>query len=227
MTGIGQTIWTNVRWEWIRLRRSQRVFLLLIPPVAGPVGSGIADVYLRIPSVATALVLGLLIEAGLAALVILDLTALAAGEDLVRRVHLVTFPLPQSRSAMLAGRLLVAIGGSLLAFSVGAAGVWFLGGALVQPQPFAAAPLFDPLHLLLALPALLVFLAGVTAAGAVITRGASEALVAGILAGVLVAGGAGYLVAQHGIHWWFPALLLVAGLGALGWAIYQYARLEA
>ncbi|MCI4328760.1 MAG: hypothetical protein L3J86_04165, partial [Thermoplasmata archaeon] len=123
MSGLVDTLATNARWEWTRLRRSRRSALLLIPPIAGPVGSAISDVYLRIPSLATALILGLLIEGGLAALVVLDLTALSVGEDLARRAHLLTFPLPQDRRAMLVGRLLVVLGGSLAAFGVGAAGI--------------------------------------------------------------------------------------------------------
>ena len=135
MSGTASTIALNARWEWTCLRRSQRVFLFLIPPIAGPVGSAIADVYLKVPSVATALILGLLIEAGLTALVILDLTALAVGEELSRRAHLVSFALPQGRGRMLIGRLSVALGGSLAVFAAGAAGVWALGGLLVQPRP--------------------------------------------------------------------------------------------
>ncbi len=160
-------------------------------------------------------------------LILLDLTALATGEDLARRSQLFYFALPQPRAPMLAGRLAVVIGGCLGAYTLGAAGIWAIGGALTTPGGLPRPELFIPSHLVLAIPALLHFLAGVVAAAAVFTRGASEAIVAGILAGVVVAGGAGYLVSQGTIGWWFPVGLAVAGLGALGWAISQYPELGA
>ncbi|HEV8049993.1 MAG TPA: hypothetical protein VGP88_05320, partial [Thermoplasmata archaeon] len=100
----------NARWELLRLRRSRRAWLLSIPAVAGPIGSGVADLVLRLPSPGTAAVLGLLITAGLAALVVLDLTALAVGEDLALRTHYLTFALPEPRAASLGGRLAVVVG---------------------------------------------------------------------------------------------------------------------
>jgi hypothetical protein len=227
MSSGAATFAINARWELTRLRRSQRIWLLLIPPVAGPVGSAIADLYLKIPSQATALILGLLVTGGLGALIILDLTALAVGEDLTLRAHLTTFPLPQDRGALLGGRLAVVLGSSLGAYALGAAGVWILGGALVTTQPGAAAPLFPPAHLLLALPALLIFLSGVTAAAAVITRTAAQALVAGILAGVLAAGAASYFVFEHQLTALFPAVLAIVGLVGFAIALVQYPTLEA
>jgi hypothetical protein len=225
VTGALTTFVTNARWEVRRLRRSQRGYLLLIPPVAGPIGSAAADLYLRIPSVATAQILGLLITGGLAALVLLDLTALAVGEELSLRAHLLSFPLPQSRSAALAGRLAVVVGGSAGAYAIGAAGVWFLGGALVAPGP-AVAPLFLPSHLLLAMFGLLLGLAGTVAAAAVVTRTASEALVAGVLAGVVLASLAGYFVFQHTISYVFPVTVGLGGVVALLWVTERYPRLE-
>jgi hypothetical protein len=226
MTGIAGTFATNVRWELRRLRRSQRIFLLAIPPVAGPVGSAIADLYLHVPSTGTAILLGLLITAGLAALVLLDLTALAVGEELALRAHLVSFPLPQRRSAALAGRLFVVVGGSSGAYAVGAGLVGVLGGALVAPGG-VSAPLFDPAHLFLAVFGLLLGLAGVVAATAVMSQTASEALVAGVLAGVVFAALAGYLIVERTLSAYYPLLLGVGGLAALGWAVARYPDLEA
>jgi hypothetical protein len=227
VTGFAGTFVANARWEVTRLRRSQRIFLLLIPPIAGPIGSAIADLYLHIPSAGTAEILGLLVTAGLSALVVLDLTALAVGEDLSLRAHLTSFPLPQERGALLGGRLTVAVGASLGAYAIGAVGVGLLGGALVTTQPGAAVPLFAPAHLALGLFALLVFLAGVTAAGATITRTAAQALVGGVLAGVVGAGVASYFLFEHQLTAAFPAAIAVVGLVGLGFSLYQYPRLEA
>jgi hypothetical protein len=229
VTGALRTLGINAGWEVTRLRRSRRIWLLAIPPVAGPVGSAVADLYLKIPSTGTAIILGLLVTAGLAALILLDLAGLAVGEDLTHRSHLLFFPLPQGRGTALAGRLLVAVGGPVGAYLIGAAAIWALGGALVQapaPGTFVRAPLFDPGHLLVALPGLLIFLAGVTAVAAWFTRRSSEAIVAGVLAGVVAAGGAAYLLAQGELTTLFPALLLVAGLGALAWTVASFPRLS-
>ena len=188
MSGEVAALVQNARWEVTRVRRSRTIWLLLIPVIAGPIGSGIADLYLQVPSSGTAEVLGLLITAGLAALVILDLTALAVGEDLALRTHYLTFALPQSRASALAGRLAVVVGGTLAVYGVGALGVFWLANALVSTSSTAPAPILAPAHLVLGLVGLLVFLGGVTAAAGVITRSASQALVAGILAGVVASG---------------------------------------
>jgi hypothetical protein len=230
MSGAFETVAINARWELTRLVRSQRVWLLAIPPLAGTVGSAVADLYLRIPSAATAVILGLLVTAGLAAMVLLDLTALAVGEDLGLRAHLLIFPLPQGRSAALTGRLLIVVVGCLGAYLLGAAAVWSLGGTLVVAPAagtIARPPLFVPWHLLVAVPALLVFLAGVTAVAARITQRSSEAIVAGVLAGVVGAGGAGYLLAQGELTLVFPALLLLAGVGALVATVVSFPGLVA
>lgn len=226
MSGRRNDLVANARWEYVRLLRSRRIWLLLIPPVAAPLGSAISDLVLGIPTVATARILGLLIAGGLGALVLLDLTALAVGEDLVRRAHLTSFPLPQDRRAALTGRLLLPVGGSLVAYLVGATGVWVLAGAIVHDRPGALPPLFLPDHLALAVLALLVFLAGVTALGAALTRSSSEALVSGILAAVLAAGGTGYLTFQHALTAAFPVLLGAAGGVALVVAVGRYPDLE-
>jgi hypothetical protein len=185
----------------------------------------VADVYLKIPSQGTALVLGLLITGGLAGLVLLDLVALAVGEDLALRAHLTFFTLPQGRPAMLGGRLFVAFGGPLVAFGLGAGAVWALGGALVTAQP-GALPIFDPSHLALAIVAFLVFLGGVTSAAAVFSRTSSQGLVAGVLAGVVVAGLTGYLLVAHELTEIFPVGLTAAGFAAVAWTLYQYSSLE-
>jgi len=221
-----RTVAVNARWEVLRLRRSTRVWLLIIPPVAGPIGSAVADAYLRIPSVGTALVLGLLITGGLAGLVLLDLVALAVGEDLGLRAHLTFLTLPQSAVSALAGRLLVALAGPIAAFGVGATAIGVLGGALVTPQP-SAPPILDPTHLAWGIAAFLLFLGGVTAAASVVSRTSAQGLVAGVLAGVVVAGLTGYLLAAHQLTALLPSALAVAGLGAVGWTLYRYSILEA
>jgi hypothetical protein len=98
----------------------------------------------------------------------------------------------------------------------------------VTPPPpgvLERAPLFVPWHLLVAIPGLLVFLAGVTAVAAWFTKRSSEAIVAGVLAGVVGAGGAGYLLAQSELTLLLPELLLVAGVGALAWTVASFPRL--
>jgi hypothetical protein len=214
----------NARWELTRLHRSQRLWLLLIPPVAGPIGSAVADLYLHIPSLATAQILGLLIAGGLSGLILLDLVALAVGEDLSLRAHVTFFALPQSRFALLAGRLSVVLAGTMGAYAVSATGVWLASTALVAPDALVQ-PIFDPAHLALAIPAFLLFLAGVTAAGAVFTRTSAQGLVAGVLGGVVVAGVTGYLLELHELSALFPVVLAIAGAGAIGWALNEYPKL--
>jgi hypothetical protein len=214
----------NAQWELTRWRRSQRGWLLLIPPVAGPVGSTIADLYLHVPSQATAQILGLLIAGGLAGLILLDLVPLSVGEDLALRAHVTFFSLPQSRRALLSGRLGLVLAATMASYGLSAAGVWFASTSLVAPD-LTLMPILDPFHLALAIPAFLLFLAGVTAAGAVFTRTSSQGLVAGVLAGVVIAGVTGYLLALDELTALFPILLGLAGVGALGWALWQYPTL--
>jgi hypothetical protein len=216
----------NARWEVTRLRRSRRVWLLLIPVVAGPIGSAIADLYLRVPSSGTAQVLGLLITAGLAALVVLDLTALAVGEDLALRTHYLTFALPQSRVSALAGRLAVVVGGTLVVYGVGALGVIVFANALVSTSSTASTPILVPAHLALGLLGLLVFLGGVTAAAGVVTRSAAQALVGGILAGVVAAGVGSMFLIEGRLTALFPEVLAAVGLVGFAWCLVQYGRIE-
>ena len=223
MNELGRILALNARWELTRWRRSQRGWLLLVPPIAAPIGSIVADLYLRVPSQATAQVLGLLIAGGLAGLILLDLVALAVGEDLGLRAHVTFFALPQDRRALLTGRLALVLVGTLAAYGIAAIGVWYGAEAIVAADP-RTVPILDPFHLALAVPAFLLFLAGVTAAGAVFTKTSAQGLVAGVLAGVVVAGGSGYLLALHELSIVFPLLLLVAGVGALAWSVWQYAQ---
>jgi hypothetical protein len=216
----------NARWEVTRLRRSRRIWLLLIPAVAGPIGSAVSDLYLRVPSPETAAVLGLFVTAGLAALVTLDLTALAVGEDLALRTQYLTFALPQNRGSALAGRLLVVIGGSGLGYAVGAVGVLELAPALVATNPLAAAPILGPGHLAVGLFGLLLFLAGVTAAAGVVTRSASQALVAGVLAGVVAAGVGSLFLLEGRLTASFPVVLSLVGIAALAFCVAQYTRMD-
>jgi ABC-type transport system involved in multi-copper enzyme maturation permease subunit len=226
MSGSGEAVAHNAQWELTRLRRSRRIWLLLIPVVAGPVGSAIADLYLQVPTPGTAQVLGLLILAGLSALVVLDLTALAVGEDLALRTQYLTFALPQSRSAALGGRLLVVIGGTVGMYCLGALGVLLLASQLVSASPLAAAPILPPVHLAFGLVGLLLFLGGVTAAAGVVTRSASQALVAGILAGVVAAGLGSLFLIDGQLTTGFPVALGVVGVAGLGLCLVQYSQID-
>ena len=227
------SVLANARWEVVRLLRSRRLYLLVIPPVAGPIGSALAilDFGPLAPHGAplvhpTALVLGLFIVGGLASMVVLDLAALTVGEDLGRRAHLTAFSLPQARWEVLAGRFLVVMGAGLGAFVVGALLTWGLAGALVPPRSDDGYGLFDPTHLLEAMLALLFFLGAVTTQASVIARSASEALVAGVLAGVTVAGVAGYLLLQQQLTMELPAVLAGGGAIGLAWTFLRFERLE-
>jgi hypothetical protein len=226
VSGEADAFVDNALWEVTRLRRSRRAWLLVIPFVAGPIGSATADLYLRVPSAGTAGVLGLLIVAGLSALVVLDLTALAVGEDLALRTHYLTFALPQPRGGALAGRLLVVVGGSLAAYAAGAVLVVRFAQLEVASSPAAPPPILVPAHLALGLVGLLVFLGGVTAAAGVVTRSASQALVAGILAGVVAAGLGAMLLVERQLTPLFPEGLAVGGILGLSWCLVQYARIE-
>ncbi|MCI4321684.1 MAG: hypothetical protein L3K05_05205, partial [Thermoplasmata archaeon] len=203
-----------------------RIWLLLIPAIAGPIGSTLADLYLRVPSPATAQVLGLLITAGLASLVLLDLTALAVGEDLALRTHYFTFALPQSRAAALAGRLTIAVGGSLAVFGVGVILVLALASELVASLPGAVPAILVPAHLAAGLFGLLLFLGGVTSAAGFLTRSSSQALVAGVLAGVVVAGLASLFLLEGRLTPTFPEALAAGGLIGLTWTVVQFQRAD-
>lgn len=226
MTGDLPTLGRNLRWEWLRLRRSRRVYLLVLPLVAGPVGSALADAYLGVPSLATARVLGLFITAGLAALLAIDLSALAVGEELASGGYLLALALPQSRPNILAGRLLLIVALVLGAYAGGAAAVWEAAGLVVRPA--AAAPaLLDPAALAVGVVGLLLALIGVTAAAAVVARSAAQATVAGVLGGVVAAGVGTLFLLDGTLHVSFPVGLGLVGVAGLGWALYRYPRLEA
>jgi hypothetical protein len=225
MSGIAATIRASARGELRGLLRSRRAALLAIPPVAGPLGSLIADRYLQVPTASLALVLGLLIAGGLAAMVLLDLVALAAGEELARDAHLLFFSLPEPRGAQLAGRLLVAAGAPLLSFGAAAGLVDALSAAGWTGASGGGIALFDPGHLFLGVLALLLLLAGVTSAAAVIGRGPAAGIVAGVLAGVLVAAVVTYMLVMRTLGMYVPATLALAGVVALGAASDRYARL--
>lgn len=216
----------NVRFELLRLLRSQRVFLLILAPVAGPIGSAIAFVYFHVGLVGTARLLGLFVTGGLGAMVAIDYCALTVGEELYRRAHLTFFTLPQSRATILTGRLLVALGAPLGAFLLGGAEVWVLAGVLVTNQPGFPPTLLDPLHLYEALAVLMVFLGAITLTASIITRSASEAIVAGVLGGVVTVAAAFYFVFEHQISMEFPAALGLLAAVAVGWSLWRYEQLE-
>ena len=225
MTSSTHAFAANARWELQRLRRSRRIWLLLIPPVAGPIGSASADLYLHVPSAATASVLGLLITAGLASLVILDLSALASAEDLGLRTHYLTFALPQSREAALAGRLAVVLGASFATYGAGA--VVVLGMANLFPTTGGApAPILPPAHLALGLVGLLAFLGGIAAAAGIVARSSSQALVASVLGGVVAGGLASTFLLQGDLTALFPATLAAVGTGGYVIAFLQFHRLD-
>ena len=216
----------NARWEVTRLRRSQRVWLFLIPAVAGTIGSGIADLYLHVPSIATAEVLGLLITAGLASLVALDLTALAVGEELGLRTHYLTFALPQPRVSALAGRITIVMVGVIGSYGVGVFGVQGLATAFVSAASTAPPPILVPSHLAIGIVGMLLFLGGVTAAAAAVTRSASQALVAGVLGGVVAAGIGSLFLIEGRLTPLFPLALAVAGLAGFAWCLVRYDHME-
>jgi ABC-type transport system involved in multi-copper enzyme maturation permease subunit len=214
----------NIRWEVIRLIRSKRVFLLSIPPVAGPIGSAIAFLYFHVQYQSTALLLGLLVTGGLSTLVMLDLAALSVGEELSRRAHYTLFTLPQERWAMLAGRVVVVFGASLAVFALGAALVSLLATELVPAT--GGSIVISSAHLIEGVAAMLVFLGAVTLTASIITRSSSEALVAGILSAVVTIAVAGYFLLQGTLTMLFPAVLVVAAVIAFGWSFVSYSALE-
>lgn len=126
----------------------------------------------------------------------------------------------------MAGRLAVVLGGTLVLYGLGAVGVAALANALVATAATAPAPILVPSHLALGMLGLLVFLAGVTAAAGIVTRSASQALVAGILAGVLAAGIGGLFLIQDRLRTLFPETLAAAGLAGLVWCLVQHGRIE-
>lgn len=216
----------NVRLELDRLVRSQRIFLLIIAPVAGPIGSAIAFVYFDVGLVSLAQILGLFVTGGLGGMVLIDLCALTVGEDLSRRSHLTILTLPQPRASVLAGRLLVSLGAPLLAFLLGGVEVYYLAGVLVHNVPGTPGLGIDPLHLLEAMALLLFFLGAIAVAASMVTRNASGPLVVGILGGVVAAAGAFYFLHEGEITMLYPGALGLVGVGALGWSAYQYEALD-
>lgn len=223
----------NARWEVLRWVRSRRIFLLVIPLIAGPIGSALAFLYFRhvqangtVLTNGTALLLGLFVTGGLSAMVTLDLAALSEGEELSRRSHLLSLSLPQSRAEVLGGRLMLVLGSTLAIFALAGALVWPIASLVVPVQPTDPAPLFPPFHLYEGILALLFFLGASTVTASIIARSASEALVAGVLAGVVTASAAGYLAYVHQITMVFPAVLVVVGAVALGWAFTRFEALD-
>ncbi len=223
----------NARWELIRLVRSKRLFLLVIPVIAGPVGSLLAFLYFAhvqangtLLTHGTALTLGLFVTGGLAGMVMLDLGALTVGEEIARRSHMISFGLPQSRAGILAGRLLVVFGLTLGAFVVGGLLVWPIASAVVPASSGEAAPLFDPVHLFEGVLCLLLFLGAIAVNASVLTRSSSEALVAGVLAGVVTVALAGWFTYEGQISMLFPAVLLAVAVVALLWSFLRFESLD-
>lgn len=227
MTGTAATIALNARWELLRLRRSRRAWLFLLPIVAAPVGSAVSDLYLRVPSVDTARVLGLFVTAGLSSLLAIDLTALAVGEELSLRAHLTALALPQDRRGILAGRLLIVAAGVVATYLAGAGLVWAVAGALVATAPGAPLPILPAGSLLVGLVGLMLFLIGATAAAGVVTRSAAQALVAGVMAGILAAGLGSLFLLDGTLRATFPAALAAVGVVGIGWSLFRYPSLEA
>ena len=216
----------NLRWEALRWLRSQRLFLLTIPVVAGPIGSALAFLYFHVPDRSTALILGIFVTGGLSAIVVLDLASLMVGEDLSRRANLFHFTLPEPRWTILGGRLVLVLGAGLGAYAAGAAVVWGLASLLVPSPSGAPPPLLDPMHLAEGVAALLLLLGAATVTASILTRSASEALVAGVLSAVVVAAATGYLLLQGQLTMVLPLVLLLSALIAVGWSLVAYGRLE-
>jgi hypothetical protein len=74
---------------------------------------------------------------------------------------------------------------------------------------------------------LLLFLGGITAAAAVVTRSASQALVAGVLAGVLAAGLGSLFLLEGRLTSLFPEAMAAVGVAGIVWCLWRYAQLEA
>ncbi len=219
MTSAARAFVEGVRWELLRLRRSRRLALFLIPPVAGPIGTALAWRLLAVPNPGTAEVLGLFVTAGLAALVALDLGALAAGEDLAVHADRLEFALPQSPRAATAGRLLPPIGGAVAADLAGAAAIVAAAPRLVPTGGAGTPVLLDPTHLLWGLVGFLLLLGGVAAAAATTTRSPAQGLVAGVLAGVVAAGISAEFLVQGTLSAATPIAMALGGLVAIALAV--------
>lgn len=215
----------SVQWEVTRWIRSRRVFLLVIPVVAGPVGSLLAFLYLRVGSSSTAGLLGILVVGALSGLVVLDLAALSIGEELSQRSHGPLLLLPVRRSALYAGRITAVLGGTLGAYGLGALLVLSLAERLVPGNGVSPIPL-DPVHTALGMLALLFFLGAVTFVAALVTGRASEALGLGVLAGFSVSILLVYLLLERALTLAVPAGLALAGAATLLLGLRTYLRMD-
>jgi hypothetical protein len=90
----------------------------------------------------------------------------------------------------------------------------------------APPPILIPGHLAVGAAGLLFFLAGVTAAAGIVTRSASQALVVGVLAGVVAAGVGTLFFIDDRLNSWFPVGLAAVGLLGFAWCFVQYGRME-
>ena len=102
----------------------------------------------------------------------------------------------------------------------------WLASAIVSPSTTASNPILVPAHLALGVVGLLLFLGGVTAAAGVVTRSAAQALVAGILGGVVAAGVGSLFLIQGRLTELFPWALAAVGLLGFAGCLIQYGRIE-
>ncbi len=215
----------SLRWEVIRWVRSRRVFLLAVPVVAGPVGSLLAFLYLKVPSSDTAGLLGVLVVGALSGLVVLDLCALSIGEELSRRSHGPLLLLPVRRSALYAGRATAVLGATLGAYGIGALEVLELAHLLV-PGSGSQVLALEPVHVALGMLAFLFLLGAVAFVAALVTGSASEALGLGVLAGFSVSVLLVYLLLERALTLAVPAGLAVAGAATLLLGLRTYVRMD-
>lgn len=197
----------------------------MIPVVAGPTGSLLADRYLKVGSASTAGLLGILVVGALSGLVVLDLAALSIGEELSRRSHGPLLLLPVRRSAVYAGRATAVLGAPLGAYGLGALLVLFLTDWLI---PGNAGPTIalDPVHTAFGMLALLFFLGSVTFVAALVAGTASEALGLGVLAGFSVSILLVYLLLEHALTLAVPAGLALAGVVTLLFGLRTYLGMD-
>ena len=215
----------SIRWEVTRWSRSRRIFLLTIPVVAGPAGSLLADLYLKVGSAPTAGLLGVLVVGALSGLIVLDLAALSMGEELSRRSHGPLLLLPVRRSALYAGRVTAVLGGTLGAYGVGALVVLLLAQRLVTGSGGPSIGL-DPVHAALGMLAVLFFLGAITFVAALVAGSASEALGVGMLAGFSVSILLVYLLLERALTLAVPAGLALAGAAILVLGLRTYLRMD-
>ena len=214
-----------ISWELRRWQRSRRVYLLAVPLVAGPVGSLVADLYLRVGSRGAATVLGLIIVAALAGLILLDLAALALGEELEKGSLANWSLLPIGRPALYLSRLVTGVGIPLVSF-LGGAGLVVLAADLVPAGTPSPALSIGPFPAVLGLAAALFLLGTIAFIAPLWSGSASGALSVGVIGGFALVTLLAYLWLEHTLSWGVVAALVVAGTVAAGVGYRRFFRSE-